>query len=100
MTKKISQINLEEEIKMDEFDFGEALHKLKEGKTVSRKGWNGKEQYIYYVGSDKYIAKTEIAKKIVDKDNKVSYQAYIAIKTINDEIVPWVASQSDLLAED
>jgi hypothetical protein len=30
----------------------------------------------------------------------VEYRAHIDMKTVNDEIVPWVASQTDILAED
>jgi hypothetical protein len=30
----------------------------------------------------------------------VPYQAYIAMKTVQGTVVPWLASQTDMLAED
>jgi hypothetical protein len=79
-------------------NFGEALQALKQGKKVERTGWNGKGMFIYYVPSNSYPAVTETAKSHFG--DQVPYREYLAMKTINDEVVPWVASQSCLLAED
>ena len=81
-------------------DFGKALEALKEGKKVARKGWNGKGMFLYFVGDDRYPAKTEIAKTIADEDGKVAYHAYIAMKTAQGYVVPWLASQTDIIDED
>ena len=82
------------------FDFGEALKLLKQGKKVARKGWNGKGQFVYYVPADRYVAKTDAAKSVMDKDGKVNYRAYLALKTAQGDIATWVPSVSDCLAED
>lgn len=79
-------------------DFGEALSILKEGSSVSREGWNGKGMYLYLVPANTYAAQTEIAKK--NFGDSVPYEAYIALKTVQNTVVPWLASQSDLLASD
>lgn len=81
-------------------DFGKALKALKQGKKVTRKGWNGKGQFVYYVSADRYIAKTQVAKEIADKDGKVQYRAYLALKTAQGDIATWIPSISDCLAED
>ena len=81
-------------------DFGAAIKVLKEGKKVSRKGWNGKNMFLYYVPDNKYTAMTNAAKSIADKQNKVDYEAYIAMKTAQGNVVPWLASQTDVLSED
>lgn len=80
-----------------ETDFGTALLLLKEGHKVSRKGWNGKGMFLYYVPDASYPSRTEIAKEMGET---VPYQAYIAMKTVDNTIVPWVASQTDILSED
>lgn len=81
------------------FGFGTALLNLKlYGKKVAREGWNWKGMYLYFVPSDEYNATTDIARK--DFGDIVPYQSYIAIKPVNDGVVPWVASQPDLLSED
>lgn len=79
-------------------NFGQAIEALKEGKKVSRSGWNGKGMFLYYVPENTYPAITEIAKQTFG-DN-VPYGAYIAMKTAQDNVVPWLASQPDMLSQD
>ena len=78
--------------------FSEALNQLKQGLPVARTNWNGKGMYVYLVEGGIYPSKTEVAKK--QFGNEVPYRAYLAMKTVDDEVVPWVASQTDILAED
>lgn len=92
-------------------NFGKAIEALKEGHMVARSGWNGKGMFLYYVPANSYPAQTDIAKAYwKDKqpprgDNVASavmvpYGAYIAMKTAQENVVPWLASQTDVLAED
>lgn len=83
-------------------NFGDALLALKEGKRVARHGWNGKGMFLYYVPAASYPAQRNGNGTMIGKfpDDMVPYRAYIAMKTVNDEVVPWVASQSDLLDAD
>lgn len=50
--------------------------------------------------SGAYSPRTEVAKSLVNKNGLVEYGAYIAMKTAQGNVVPWLASQTDLLAED
>lgn len=84
----------------DRFGFGMALHYMKNGSKVARKGWNGKGMFVYYVPPGRYLARTAPAKSISDIEGKVSYGAYLALKTVTGEVVPWLASQTDILAMD
>lgn len=79
-------------------NFGEALQSLKDGYKVQRQGWNGKGMYLYYVPAQSYPAVTEIARK--EFGDTVPYGAYIAMKTAQNNVVPWLASQTDVLSED
>lgn len=81
-------------------DFGNAIRALKMGMAVSRKGWNSKGMFLYYVAPGNYKPCTDIAKTIVNEDGLVPYGAYIAMKTAQGNVVPWLASQTDVLAED
>lgn len=81
-------------------DFGQALAALKNGKKVARRGWNGKGMFLYYVPEGSYPARTEIAKSHFGEDALVPYTHYIAIKSVNETVTPWVASQTDILADD
>ena len=91
--------------------FGHAIVALKEGKKVARAGWNGKRMFLYYVPANSYPAQTDAAKAYwANKqpplsENEVSpilvpYGAYIAMKTAQENVVPWLASQTDVLADD
>lgn len=68
-------------------NFGQAIEELKNGKRVSRKGWGGKNVFLFYV------------------DRPGSYWGcaglnWIGMKTSDNKVIPWIASQSDTLAED
>lgn len=78
--------------------FGKALDLLQNGHKVVRHGWNGKGMFLYYVPENSYPAQTEVAKEHFG--NMVEYGAYIAMKTAQGNVVPWLASQTDMLAED
>ena len=84
------------------FNFGQAISFLKQGYKVARKGWNGKGMFIYYVAPNKYPMSNNLMETMADRyeDNLVPYQAYIAFKTVDDTVVPWLASQTDILADD
>ena len=79
-------------------NFGEALEVVKEGKRISRQGWNGKGMYVYYVPANSYKACTETAKK--EFGDMVPYNPYFAIKNVNNIVSTWVPSVNDCLAED
>lgn len=66
-------------------DFGDAIRALKAGNAVSRSGWNGKGMWL--------------ALQVPDAHSKMSLP-YIYMKTADDKLVPWLASQTDVLAED
>lgn len=83
-------------------NFGIALTLLKAGKRVSREGWNGKGMYVYLVGEGRYPPTTEAGLDIAlgQPDGLVPYRPYLAMKTVDGDVVPWVASQTDILSED
>ena len=68
-----------------EVDFRIALRCLKDGRRVSRTGWNGKDMWI--------------ALQLPDAHSKMTLP-YIYMRTVQGDLVPWLASQTDLLAED
>lgn len=80
--------------------FGRALLALKNGERVARRGWNGKGMFIYHVPAASYPAQTGAAKKHFGDDALIPYTAYLAIKSVNETVTPWLASQTDILADD
>lgn len=87
---------------MEPKDFGFALSQLRQGKKLARSGWNGKGMFIYLVGPGRYPPGTAVGEEIAsrEEDGRVPYGPYIAMKTAQGNVVPWLASQTDVLGED
>lgn len=81
-------------------NFGEAITALKAGKKVARTGWNGKEMFLFLVSGSTFQANRPPLLGIYPEGTKINYRPHIDMRTANGEIVPWVASQSDVLEED
>jgi hypothetical protein len=61
---------------------GEAVEILRRGGHVTRKGWNGTGMHLY----------------LVDGDGRIL--PYVMMFTAQGQLVPWLCSQTDLLATD
>lgn len=81
-------------------NFGDALHYLKLGKKVSRTGWNGKGMFVYLVPPASYPVQTGAAKAHFGEGSMVPYNAYLAIKNVDETVSTWVPSVNDCLAGD
>ena len=66
-------------------DIGWAVLQLNRGSAVQRAGWNGRNQYLLL--------------QVPDKNSKMTLP-YVYIHTVQGDLVPWLASQTDLLATD
>lgn len=65
--------------------FSEILVILKTGARATRHGWNGKRMWIELQKPD---------------DNSKMTLPYLFMRTAQGDYVPWLASQTDILAED
>ena len=66
-------------------DFGAALQALRAGKSVCRAGWNGKGMWLRL--------------QVPDANSRMTLP-YIYMSTVSGDLVPWLASQTDILAND
>jgi hypothetical protein len=85
-----TETNVSSEAQSDEeaviiLDFGRALQLLKKGYLTQRAGWSGKGKYI---------------KLQIPEENSRIKVPYIYISTDEGKLIPWTASQADMLAED
>lgn len=80
--------------------FSYALERIRGGQQVSRSGWNGKGMFIFLVEGSTFQVNRPPLLGIYPEGTTVTYQPHIDMKTVDDTIVPWLASQSDLLADD
>ena len=64
---------------------GWAISEMRVGKKVQREGWNGPGQYLML--------------QVPDVNSKMTLP-YVYITTVQGDKVPWLCSQTDLLALD
>ena len=81
-------------------DFGKALEAIKDGKKVQRSGWNGKGMFLFLVPGSTFKVNRPPLLGIYPEGTEVDYHAHIDMKTAQGYVVPWLASQSDLLSDD
>lgn len=111
-------------------DFGSAIKALKEGYKVAREGWNGKGMYLTLVqgypvnghlnaascsDDEKELPNLSVPELNPDGSKNITQGkagqmlSHIVMKTAGDsqfwgagysDYVPWLASQTDILAED
>jgi hypothetical protein len=66
-------------------DIGWAVKQMHDRQRIRRAGWNGKGMWLEL--------------QVPDAHSKMSLP-YVYMKTADDKLVPWLCSQSDLLATD
>ena len=81
-------------------NFGQALSIIKQGKRVSRQGWNGKNMFIFLVPGSEFKVNRPPLLGIYEEGTDIVYNPHIDMRTADGSIAPWLASQSDVLAED
>jgi hypothetical protein len=86
-------------------DFGQALDALRSGLPVSRIGWNGSGMWIVLSPGCHDLKSSGIWTKVIRdyvmaNGDSGKFRPYFMMKTAQGDFVPWVASQTDLLAED
>ena len=79
-------------------NIGEAVQALKEGKRVLRKGWNGKGMWLRLhepEGEPFWRINSNTRQEVVCEEVD-----FVQMKTADNKLVPWLCSQTDLLATD
>lgn len=82
------------------YDFSVILYSIKIGKRAARKGWNGTGMFIFLVPGSSFTVTRPPLLGIYPEGTVIDYQPHIDMRTAQGTIVPWLASQSDLLATD
>jgi hypothetical protein len=92
--------------------FGEAIDALKEGKKVSREGWNGKGMFLILAGGYKVAKENLRAGSAIDAAflesrglTEMEILPHIDMWTVNASgrqayLAGWLASQTDMLSDD
>ena len=87
-------------VSIGSMNFSEALRHIKEGRRVCREGWNGKGMFIFLVPGSTFQVSRHPLLGIYPEGTTIEYHAHVDMKTADGKIVPWLCSQTDMLAED
>lgn len=93
----IKEDNENIKLEVNTFTFGEAIRKLKQGKKVARKGWNGKNQYIELATNISY---KNTNNELINAEHDAIGNKAIAFIGTSGVQLGWLASQADMLSED
>lgn len=105
---------------MKNINFGQALEAAKEGKLISREGWNGKGMFVFMRPSDtiqtgniegdsftiqqvKSLPQSvkDYYRNVAKETIAVMFTPYLCMKASDNTIVNgWLASQTDMLSND
>lgn len=85
---------------VDAMSLGHAVKALKEGHKVARLGWNGKGMFLFLVAGSTFKVNRAPLLGIYPEGTEIKYHAHIDMKTAQGYVVPWLASQADVLADD
>ena len=83
----------------DTYSFGDAINFLKAGNKVARKGWNGKGMFLFLATDIEFHTEADLS-CVSNLEGDLTLPA-IVMKTAGDRFcVGWLASQTDMLADD
>lgn len=80
--------------------FGWALDELRANGRVCRRNWNGKGMFLYLVPGSRFAVNRPPLMGIYPEGTVIDYREHIDMRTADGSCVPWVASQTDILADD
>ncbi len=75
-------------------DFAWALEQLRGSKRVQRSGWNGKGMWLVRIANGEWSSSGS------GRYDEYPHLPFIMMKTADNCVVPWLASQTDFLATD
>ncbi len=86
-------------------DIGWALYAMRHGDRVRRPGWNGKGMWLAFVSGAQWDLSADLEPQLSNQGAQAeagyTYRwPFIAMRAADGMLVPWLASQTDLLAVD
>lgn len=87
----------------DGMSFGLAIEAAKMGKKIARAGWNGKGMWVIYRTGypDGIPCNKNTADAVgIPEGTLFKVRPYLQMKCVDDSFQMWLASQSDILADD
>lgn len=81
----------------DGMNFGLAIEAAKLGKRIARKGWNGKDQYVFLAKDLEFCTDADLS---AHSGGEIFVHDALAFMGTQGLQVGWLASQADMLSDD
>lgn len=85
--------------KCNDMTFGLAIEAMKKGKKVARKGWNGKGMFLFLTTNIDFETNADLS-SCEQLSGELTLPSIVMKTADNKFVVGWLASQTDMLAED
>ena len=88
--------------------FGEAIEHARKGKRIAREGWNGKNMYVYMTSGhtvpieywEPMLTSQELTEVEIERGEVIISDHLDMMSAQGVRIIGWLASQTDMLADD
>ena len=80
--------------------FTRALLLIFRGKKLCRRGWNGKNMFIFLVKGSTFNVNRPPLLGIYPEGTEINYRPHIDMRAADGSIGVWMAAQNDILADD
>lgn len=86
-------------------DFGKALELIKQGKKLTRSGWNGRRadgspMYVFLVNGSTFEVNYAPLNTMFPAGTMITYKPHLDMVHADDSVGVWVSVNNDVLAED
>ena len=80
--------------------FSQALEAAKEGKLISRDGWNGRNMFVFQVPGSKFTVNRAPLLGIFPEGTEIEYRAHFDMRYADGTVGVWLASHGDMNEND
>lgn len=80
--------------------FSEALEVARQYRLVARRGWNGKNMFIFLVDGSSFQVNRPPLNTIFPEGTMIDYHPHLDMKMADGSITVWTVAQPDVLACD
>jgi len=87
-------------VRLDDMTFSEAIDACKQGALISRRGWNGKDMFVFLVDGSNFVVNRAPLLGIFEEGTPIKYRPHFDMKYADGSIGVWLASHGDMNEDD
>ena len=80
--------------------FSQAVEELKQGKKLTRTGWNGKDMFVFLVPGSTFVVNRAPLLGIYPEGTQITYRPHYDMRYADGTVGVWLASHGDMNSDD